>query len=111
MAKLSGNKDDWTIVITYYTLSRGRHVMMYVLDKNDNYYRVVSNTDAGNTLLVKDGKIKLVDHEEAKTYRKFFEYVKEPQPLVKLPLPESIKGDNYIYYINQKGGQPGSGTR
>ena len=99
LAKLSGYKNDWTVVITYYNLSKGRHVKMFVLDKEGNYFRVITNTDAGNTILLRDGAVTLVPHEEASSYRKFFEYVKEESALLrKLVLPEPIKGDNYIYY-------------
>ena len=99
LAKLSGYKNDWTVVITYYNLSKGRHVKMFVLDKEGNYFRVITNTDAGNTILLRDEEVTLVTHEEASSYRKFFEYVKEEStPLRKIVLPEPIKGDNYIYY-------------
>ena len=99
LAKLSGYKNDWTVVITYYNLSKGRHVKMFVLDKEGNYFRVIVNTDSGNTVLLRDGEITVASHDDVLTYRKFFEYNKEENtPLHKLELPEPIKGDNYIYY-------------
>ena len=98
LAKLSGNKNDWTVVITYYNLSKGKRVKMFLLDKEGNYFRVIANTDEDNTVLLRDGKVKLIPHSEAKSYRKFFEMSEVDTPLVKLPLAESIKGDNYIYY-------------
>lgn len=71
---------------------------MYVLDRNEHYYQVITGTDAGNVVLLRDGEVSLQDHDEVMTYRKFFEFSEKLEPLKKLLLPEPIKGNNYAYY-------------
>jgi len=100
LAKLSGYKNDWIVTITYYNLAKGTHVRMFVLDKEGNYSRVITATDNGNVVLMKDGILTIENKEDVTGYRKFFEYVKGGAPLDKLSIPEPIKGDNYIYYNN-----------
>lgn len=93
LAKLSGHKNDWTYTITYYNLSGGSKVRLYALDDNDNYYRVIANTDQGSTLLLSKTNLPIyLPTDDVVNYRKFFDFVEDAGEERELTTAEPIEG-------------------
>lgn len=101
LAKLEGRQNDWTTVITIYNESKGKHVRLYVLDAHDNYYRVLANTDKGNTLVMTaSGHVpSLIPTEDVISFKKFFDFVDSDKVVEKtISSFEPIHGKNSIMY-------------
>ena len=101
LAKLKGHQNDWTVVITIYNESKGKHVRLYVLDAHDNYYRVLANTDKGNTLVMTANSHipSFIPTDDVRSFKKFFDFVDNDKVTEKtLSSYEPIHGKNSIMY-------------
>lgn len=101
LAKLTGHQNDWTAVITIYNVSHGKRVKLYVLDSSGNYFRVIGNTDKGNTVLLNEsGTPFMIDTETVVSFKKFFDYSRDINNVVlkKIKVSEPVQGKNEVEY-------------
>ena len=100
LAELSGNKNDWTVVITNYNLYGVLHVKLEFVDKDNTPYRLLANTDHKKCVcLSRQGEITYLAREDVIAYRKFFEFIEETGDITESKTEEPINGFCKIRYI------------
>ena len=100
LAEISGNKNNWTSVMTYYNLGGGLHVKLAVLDKDNGDYRFIANTDTGYSLcLSRNGKKEYIPIDTVIEYKKIFEFIEEPGELTETGTEEPVNGFYKVRYI------------
>ena len=100
LAKLAGQKHDWTVVMTYYNLGGGLHVKLEFIDKENINYRFLANTDNGKCVcLDKNKHIVYLKHDDVLEYRKFFEFIEDSGELTESEIEEPINGFYKVRYI------------
>jgi len=99
IASNSGNKDDWTEVMTYYNLFNGSHIKLLVVDKNQIPFNFIANRDDGKSVLLGKSGIILRDSQDVYTYKKFFYYSEKEEKIADYLSDFPIKGKDRVSYV------------
>lgn len=99
IASNSGNKDDWTEVMTYYNLFNGSHIKLLVVDKNQIPFNFIANRDDGKSVLLGKSGIILRDSQDVYTYKKFFYYSEKEEKVADYLSDFPIKGKDRVSYV------------
>lgn len=104
-AKNYGFESEWLKVISFYNLYGGKHVQVFVVDKETKEsFRVIGVADQNNVVITLNNhqQIKLFkDYQLTDSMKKTFIYNAEPSKQVKLSLDKLTVNQNaYLkYYI------------
>lgn len=104
-SKSFGFESEWLKIISFYNLYDGKHVQVYVVDKETKEsFRVLGVADQDNQVITldKNNQVKLFkDYKLADSMKKSFIYNSEPSKQVKLSLDKLTVNQNaYLkYYI------------